>query len=60
MGHGDEVGYIHLKKCDKCGRNWLADTDENMKNRGWARKWYWRKFRFIWICPICDESPYKV
>lgn len=51
------IGFNVEEKCGKCGRRYMADgKPENMINRGWTRKWSWRKFSFIWVCQICNTK----
>lgn len=42
--------------CDKCNDSYYLRSDiskEERRKLGWVRKWSWRKFRFLWLCPPC-------
>jgi Fe2+ or Zn2+ uptake regulation protein len=49
--------------CEQCGAMWSLlsckiNDKEARKKAGWKRKWSWHKFRFIWICPLCNPNPF--
>ena len=50
------IPYMAIVPCEKCGDEyWLRSniTKEERKKLGWRRKWSWKKFCFIWLCPLC-------
>ncbi len=61
FGHGECVGLNQQVHCGRCARHFMSDgIKENLINRGWRRKWSWRRFRYIWVCPICETDLSKL
>jgi rubredoxin len=48
-----DFGSMQTMRCQNCGRTYSQQTKEKMKIRGWQRHWSFKKFCWIWICPIC-------